>query len=81
MERNSKEWLIANGFTGLFYDRECACSLEDYNMCCEDCTKDCTPGYEHSYMGDNPERKGDFCVSASKEQPTEKEWAEWDDLY
>ena len=40
-----KEYLINNGYDGLFSsDTECACTIKDLNACDERCD-DCEPGY------------------------------------
>ena len=75
VKKNSREWLIANGLTGLFYPGECACSLDSHYVCKEDCSL-CTPGYRHEYAGNNPLVNIDYCVTDSKEPPTEEEWEE-----
>jgi len=77
MKKHSAEWLVAKGFSGLFYPGECSCSIEDHNICGEDCVEGCTPGYKHEFaMGRNDVFGEDYCVSKSKVPPTEEELQE-----
>lgn len=39
-----RDWLKENGYTGLFYPGECACSIDDL-MPCENPCPDCEAGY------------------------------------
>jgi hypothetical protein len=68
------EWLVANGFDGLFNaDYECACQLDDLFPCGCDGVQDCQPGYKGT-CGDKPCADcdeglfalGSFCITAIK---------------
>lgn len=68
--------LAAAGFSGLYRDGECGCTVDDLAPC-GDAHKDegeewingCDAGYKHT----DP-RCGDFVVSQSKEPPTAEEF-------
>lgn len=38
------EWLRSHGFDGLFFEGECACTVDDLAPC-DSCFGDCVPGY------------------------------------
>ena len=43
-----KEYLIKNGYDGLYYD-DCGCVLEDFYPCSSEAILDCCPGYKTEF--------------------------------
>jgi len=41
----TKEYLVANGFDGLYVDGECACRVDDLRPCMTGFFHECKPGY------------------------------------
>jgi len=57
-----REYLVANGYDGLFnFDGECACLLDDL-MPCEQCCDECIPGYR----ADDPTGEYDFLMQSER---------------
>lgn len=67
-----KSWLKENRYSGLFYQGECACSIEDLMPCGNPCP-DCEIGYVVAIIEDNGEEG--FRVQRTKSQ-TIKEGAQ-----
>lgn len=72
-----KAKLIDDGYTGLYYDGECACEIDDLAPCGE-CNQDngeefingCSPGYKF-VDSENP----NFClVMRENTEPTDDQW-------
>lgn len=59
-----KEWLTKNGYDGLYYAGECACSVDDLWPCGEDLSE-CEPGY----LAPCPESCGCHDWHISREKP------------
>lgn len=60
-----KEYLIVNGFDGVFHDGDCACKADDLFPC--DCSgADCEPGY---LRRPNPGEDAEFIIQREKPCP------------
>lgn len=73
--------LIAEGYDGLHFPGECACSVDDIAPCgsCaqddgEEFINDCEPGYKHI----DPTRPDFWVISVHKEPPSQ---GRFDELY
>lgn len=72
-----KEQLRADGYTGLYFDGECACELDDLAPCGE-CQHEegepyingCDGGYKHQ----DPTRSDFWVISFHKEPPTQEQF-------
>ena len=71
-----KEYLIANGYTGLVGD-ECGCDLDDLFTCC-DFGKDCKPGHACTIKPRPDYCDVDSCMLSKKDN--QKCWMDDEDL-
>ena len=56
-----EKWLRENGYSGLYNEDECGCSIDDFIPCGESCNE-CKPGYKVSYGDDSY----DFVIQPKK---------------
>ncbi len=50
LKKITKEWLIANGYDGLYNDcGDCGCEVDDLMPCSEWMNQNCTAGYKVEY--------------------------------
>jgi len=59
-----ENWLKENGYDGLYYPDECACTIHDLMPCHGSQACDCEPGYEHPGDEESP-----FYIKKEKYQP------------
>lgn len=70
-EHQTKEWLTAHGYGGLYVPGTCGCELSDLAPCGQMC-ESCAPGYKHS--DPRPGHDGWWAIFGKQEAPDEGVW-------
>lgn len=80
----ARQLLIKNGFSGLYYPGECACTVDEFATCgmCEKEPDDnyingCEPGYKFT----DPENADFWIIRSENKAPSSEEWKQWRSEY